>query len=381
MRIEVAKEDLGTALQVANTSINSGQGSDISCHFLFRTIGENEVEVLSYNSRNIFSSSPLICQTEGEGSFTVEGSRLSKWMQVIPDNVVVTLEFGEGVVTASTEKGPVQFQSLDPSSFPFWDETLKEVKLATTIDAQRLKKILTNAKAFVSDQESRNPQLCVVEARDGVLYSADRMCVSAIWVGDLKGSNLRIHGKDIPAISSFLTAVKEDVGEGKVEVLEHERILVIRRGDGAMIGETRFTADFPDLGVKRDGEDLYWFEVRKDDVIFSIQYLIPCMTKDDFRLRFTVGGENKVRMYAKSDSGGEMAQDIECSARSDKFGEMCEFNLPYNTLLKVLGAYEAETVRFGVNPKKNKPGNGWCRVREERDGDDYLNILAWIYVK
>jgi DNA polymerase III sliding clamp (beta) subunit (PCNA family) len=379
MRIEVAKEDLGTALQVTNTSINSGQGSDISNHFLFRTVGENEVEVLSYNGR-IFSSCPLICQAEGEGSFTVEGKRLSKWMQVIPDNVVVTLEFEDGVVLASTEKGPVQFQSLDPSSFPFWDETLKEVKEVISMDAQRLKKILTNAKAFVSDQESRSPQLCVVEARDGVLYSADRMCVSAIWVEGLGESKLRIHGKDIAPITSFLSSVKEDVGGGKVDVLEHERVLILRRADGAMIGESRFSADFPDLGIKREGDDVYWFEVSKEELDFSIQYMVPCMVKDDFRLRFTAV-EGNLRMFVKTTSGEEISQVITCHEKSDNFDKMGEFNLSYPTVLKVLGAYEAETVRFGVNPKANKPGSGWIRFREERDGDDYLNILAWLYVK
>jgi len=393
MRFKVAKQDLDAALQVVSPSISS-TGSDITTHFVFRRTGTKAdgygVDVLTCSGR-VFSSCPLIADVEdpGEkGSFTIEGKRLKQWLAHVPD-AALTFALDEAEVVARAPKGQQTFQSLDPDSRFVWDKTLKAAKLTATLPADRLAAALGYSRLFASVKESEQPELCVCEFRPrvveedgtvthegGILYSTDKKAVCLIRVEGMTESALRIHGKDVPGLIAFLGTCEST----DVEVLEHERILVLRRGDGAVFGESRFQADFPGLKIQMDDADQHQWVLSKTEIDEGIGFLTSGAAWEDNRLHFAPGTEdNEVIMWMMSATGKKTELTLACKVLDslDKAPEIPPegFAIDHFRLAKVLGARKEDEVTLGINVSGNR---GFVRFVTETPSDKYLTIIAWL---
>jgi DNA polymerase III sliding clamp (beta) subunit (PCNA family) len=386
MKIEVAKPDLEAALQVVSIGTAS-TGSDLTTHFVFRhttdSKGNDVVEVLSNNNRLGCSMPVAGCKVHIDGdetAFTVESWRLNKWISAVED-AVLELELKDGNVKATSPKGSVKFQSLDPSQFPYWDETLADTKEGTSIAAKRLHGALSHVKLFISDKDTTTPKLAVTEILNESLQATDKGALAVVTIGDLDSSNLRIHGKDLGQVLAFLGGCDEGV-----EVREHDRCLFLVRPDGGLLSVGRPHHAFPDIALDKKPDDPHWWSVKTDELQSAINALSASASKEDTRLNFSLDG-GMVGLSMTSASGDRVTLKLEAQER----GSLDEppvpmpdggFDIAYPYLLKLLGQCRDETIKFGLNPqldkKSGKPKGGWVRFREDRDGDDYLTLLVWL---
>lgn len=390
MKLKIGKPELEGALKTVTPAINISAG-DLSSHFVIRVFddgaGGAEAEILGSSGR-VFASSHLPCndiEVSPEEAlpflFTVSGKRLNLWVKALPESVKeISLKFDGTKVQASAGKGKnAKIPSLDPTSFPFWDETMQKVTLTAKLKADRLSNVLSYSKEFVSDQESRNPQLCVAELRRGCLCSTNKTAASVVFPAGMEESTIRLHGKDFSSILSFLS----QVGDQEVEILESERVIIFRREDGSLFGESRFRTALPDLTINREEKDIHWWTVSKAELLSAISLLIPSAAWDDYRVGFELDEENDdggvIRLSMAAVSGGEIVTEIPCIDMELNDDVMLpKFNLHYPSLQKVLSYSEQDDVRFGINPQKKKAGAGWVAFREDRGGDHYLTIMAWL---
>ncbi len=367
--IKIAKSDLEAALKVVGNTVGS---ADLSSHFLFR-VQDGKITLYSQNNR-VFSSCPVVASAEGEEMFTLEAWRVSSVLGATPNNSVLTFVSHNGEVKVTTDRGKIDLSSLDPSKFPFWDDMLKEAKETAVIAADRLKSALSHARMFVSADEMQSPQYCVAEFRGGVLYSSDKVAVSCIKVVGMENSSLRIHGKDIGALTTFLDGAKGS----DVTLLEHDRAFFVRRSDGAIFGETLFASKFPPLnGVDWEQVDDYVWDIFREEFDSNVDLLVSGAKRGDAHL-FLSFADGKVLMGMDSVGGKRMSVDITPQKVETKSEAPAlpdgGFVVPHTHLTTTLGTHSENLVRLGVSRRNN---GGWVRIRDTRGTDLYLTTIAW----
>lgn len=384
MRFQVAKQDLEAALAVVTPSLSSS-GSDITTHYVFRRTGSDAsnygFEVVTLSGR-VFASCPIKVKVEDPGdtkrdSFTIEGKRLKQFLAHIPQ-ALLTFVFdpAESEVQVRSGKLKPTFPSLKPDSRFTWDATLKDSKLIATVPAARLAAALDYAKSFASAKESEQPEMCVVEAKEGVIYATDRKAVALVRVDGMKDSNLRIHRQDAPGLVAFLATFDGT----DVEVLEHDRMLFLRRHDGAIAGESRFSAPFPAIKVNMDDADQHVWALDKSEVEHAIGVLVSGAAWDDNRLHFEPGDKGEINLSMVGLNGKKIVAPVSCSEQEsgDKAPPVPDagFAIDHFCLARVLKSWEGELVRFGVNSSGTR---GFVRFVSEREGDKYLTIIGWLH--
>ena len=379
LTIKVAKSDLDDALQVTSGSLSSS-GSDISTHFLFRANptgdAKKQAEILTCSHR-LFSSCPFVCTLEKEDgdpeAFTIEGARLKEWLGSLGD-VSITFEFDGASIKASVPRGYQTFQSLDPSTFPYWDDTLKKVEETSKIAADRLHAALSYIQPFISDNEAKRPDLCVCEVRDEYLIGTTGRAASFLKIKGLETSTLRLHRQAVPKVLSFLATIKEH----PVTVLEHKRLVVFRRDDGAVFGEGRFQDALPKLKPPQ-GEDHHVWELPRVDVLSGIPFLRSGASKEDLTVRFSrATATGPVQMSMRNTSGRETTLDIPCTtSESTKDATAIPddgLTLSCDALESVLKASLFEDrIPFGITIKSDT--SGYIRFTEQRNDDEYMTVL------
>lgn len=385
MKIEVAKPDLEAALQIASIGTQS-TGSDLTTHYVFRR-RQGVVEVYSHNNRLGISmplmGAKLLTSASQEGdAFTVEAKRLNKWLAPQAD-VVLTLESEKkGIVKATTPQGSVTFSSLDPAQFPHWDEMLEHAGKGAVVSAKRLHGAFSHVKLFVSDKDTVTPKLAVTEFRKESLQATDGTALAFVTIPDLKESSLRLHGRDLGSVLSFLGAA----GDGNITLREHDRCLFLEREDGGVLSVGRPHHAFPEVFLDKKPHDPHWWVVKTEDLLRAIKTLEAVISEEDKRMSFNL----KDGMFCVTmTSATSMRDTLRMEAVEQGSLENAElqmpgegFDVPYPYLLKLLNKTKAETLKFGLNPNRDKKTGvqkgGWVRFREERDGDDYVTLLVWL---
>ena len=377
MKIQVDKEKLGASLSVASIAVASSGEDDLQMHYLFR-IRDGNVELLTYNQR-ICASAPIECEIIDDGNdaeaLTIESRRLQTWLSGIGDGDVTLSTDGSGEVLCEAARSKIHVQSMDPKKFPFWDGTLEEAKETATVSAKRLSSAFGYARHFISDQDSSRPEISQTEVLEGAMWATDKRAVTLIAMDFLKDSNLRVHGKDIPAVVKFLSIRDEE----DVTILEHDRCMFLRRQNGDLFAAARPLAKFPTLKVDRDGEDGTTWEVDAEDFKAGNKVLAGSTEWGDSRRRLTFDKDKKqVVMSVQSAAGGhrdeyDLLTEMDDSA-DGLSGESFEVNFPY--LEGIIEHFDdVKTLKFGVS-KMGK--GGFIRFRHETDDNDlFLTVVVW----
>ena len=388
MKIEVAKQDLEAVFAVVASSLEAS-GKGISSHFLFRRREEDssKVEVLSY-SNSVFSLCPLTARVSDSDfqEFTVEGKSLKGMVSCMADDKALTIEFDGSQVSVQSSEGIATLPTKDPVKWLRWDKSFKEAKHTVTMPAARLAEALKYASKFTADDNSKNLGLCLCEAMEGIIYATDKMSAAMLTVEGLDKSAMRIHSKDMSNILGFLSSIKDDV-----EILEHEKAVFFRRGDGAIYGETRFDAVIPKFKRPSD-QDHYTWTVRKKDLERGIQFLAFAAEEKDDRLHFDrPDSDGPVKMSMLSKTKTMASWDIEVLASESQddappFPDKGFVVSPFN-LVEVLKLWKEDEATFGLNVRFDKDGNykgGYIRFVSKKytddkgeGGDEYLSIVAW----
>lgn len=392
MKLTIKTETLQGALATTQPALNSS-GQDISGHYLFR-VKDDTAEVLTFSGR-LFASCPLettSLDTTGADApmFTVEGKRLQQWLSAVNSEEVSLTFKGDGQVVATSTRGEVILLSLDPSSFPFWDDVLAKVEEDDihVVDGARFSGALKHLGSFVSSDDTKNPNICVAEVSHeddsgerGAFKATNHVSLTKVDVAGLNKSTLRIHGQDISSLVRFLSKVKENV-----QIYEHEYSMFVVRPDGGLFGWSRFSKGLPAIRLgKLDSTSFVW-KVKPEDVLSAVQFLLAGAAKEQRDVHLKVeDGDPVLSMPAAYASGmttvqldGQSTEPEEDDSDGAKLMAMLVkdgVRVRIDPLQKMMGSWQEEeiTLRFFFrNP------SGFCMAEEERDGDSYLVVLPFV---
>ena len=376
MQIKVAKQDLEAALNVVNVGVSGAD--DIQGHFVFRTDGPR-LTVYSYNGR-LGTASPVRADVTADvtsEAFTIKAKKFNQWLRASTAEEI-TIDYQDATVRVRGQKGTVTFRSLDPSTFPFWDKVFEQSMRTATVPAGRLQDAITHTKGFILSKDTEMPQYALTEVDQSAFWATDQYALSVVTVQGLAKCGLRVHGKDLSTLGSFLSlSDKED----EVEIHEQTRSTFFVRKDGSVLSISKPTTPFVELtDVNQDGDADYWWEFSGKTLRAAIQQISAGAADDDTLLTMSHNSEEGVlNLSMKSEAGDLDTLSIECAAgESGK----AEHPLPehgwsadYNYLLKILASYkESDTIRFGLFPMGDA---GITRIREMRDGDKYVTMVIW----
>lgn len=387
MKLSVAKPDLEAALSVAAIAV--GSGSDISSHYLFRLVG-GKVSVLTYDMR-LFSSSPMVATADGkEGeAFTVEAWRLNQWVAGIPDGVVNFTADGGGDVHVSSGRSKVRFRSLDPAKFPYWDGLIQAAKEVGVANPESLSRALSLARWFVSADDTSKPEICQIEAKNGVLWSTDRRALSAVELPTLPGLNIRIPGKDVGSIVKFLS--EKNTREDSVTIKEAERPLeagggacaLFERPDGSYVGVTKPTSSFPVLNADRNAESDCTMTLDRAEFSSAVDVLSAGAPKNHGSVSFLCDNQTStVTLSMPCEAGGsdEFPLLLAKVTGGDKFTAPLAFTVDFSFIQGIGDTFGLDNLEFGVT----KFGRGgfisfrYTDPSEKADtGNRYFSVIVW----
>lgn len=376
MKITIAKPDLEAALKTVNNAVGSG-GNDLSTHYLFRKT-EDGAEVLAYNKR-IFSGSPLICSVDEEedddvGMFTTAAWRVGRWLEGCRDGAVSISYNGTGHVLLNSSRTSIKCGPLNPVNFPFWDEGLKSAEVIGSVEPNKLAATLTHAGKFAADEETTQPHLAQVEARDGALWSSDRFAVSMVDFPAAPDMSIRINTKDISSLARFLS-----MGDTDIEVLENPKTSFFRRPDGSLFGVARPPVQFPKLQIDREAVPAATFQLPLEDLRDAILQLSAAAAKDD-KVVGIRHDEGNLVLSMNSETDGQSEFPITTSGITN--GEVFDegFNIEYNYLQAIGASFDLDTLTFGVHPVG---AGGYLSFRHTGEStsdpnpNNYYTVVVW----
>lgn len=419
MNFKIAKQVLKNGVAVVAPCLGAGKGNDpLSGHFLFRPSAAG-LEVLTYNGR-VFSAymMPGIVFEDGLDDFTMSGSRLKKYLNVkiakgvsddideenkadaedstdagqtaenendshANDELTITVSLNstgsKKIVRVVDSRGKSSFDTMDASKFPHWNVLLDAATKTADVGADYLLAALAHARAFICEDETRTPELCVTEIVDGCLRATNRNSAGLVFLAGMDKSNLRIHVKDLGIINSFLTFL----GTEMVEVLEGPTSLFIRRASGgAIIGESRFTAKFPTIKLDRTAKPQFTWTVSKAEMLHAIRRLVATSSSTETKVLVRWAGGASLTMLMASDAGTDEFDFVEVALASAITADDAPTYPPdgppiiFKSMIRLLEAFSDDTVVLQVMQRPN--GGYFQQVRNDGQGNDYLDIVSWM---
>jgi hypothetical protein len=332
----------------------------------------------------VFSRAPVCGASVGVDSdspeaFTVEAWRLDKWVASVGDGVLTLASDGNGSVRAKGPRSQITLRSLDPTKFPYWDGLMGNAQEIGAVDPDVLSRALSLSQHFVSTDDTSRPEICQTEANDGVLQATNRRAVSSIKVRSLPTLNLRISGKDLPAVLRFL-GDKTTQGPNLV-VQEASRAegsgscSIFLRPDGSYIGVSRPTATMPKLDVSPE-EASSSISLNVEEFNGAIAVLLSSAPKGHQAVTFQAE-EGVLVLSMPSAAGGEDSYPLVHSTE-EGLGDT-SFSFDFSYVRSIADLFGLDTVKFGVHPRKR--GGYVSFTYEDEDGDSasnqYHTVIVW----
>jgi len=405
MKFSVPRLDLQSALALADIATENREG-DLTSHIVVRASqGGQSVELLSSNGKvGVISPLPgcTVESTSDLSSFTVEAWRLKQWLSAVTDGIL-EISHDNGLVSATSAKGTVSFQSLDPSSFFFFDSSLGEASSGSFHPSQDIHRALTYVRLFISDQDTTDPKRSVAEVVGGRICGMNRAALATVKSSTLDGpsSEFRLHGKDISPVLSFL----RKCGQEDVELIDHPKYLFIRQSMGGVLAVGRPHHAFPDISLDfDDGHPSHFWKVHKGDLISASNALASSASKDEFKLFFSWGPPGKINISMDSTDGGLSTLEIpiisEDEARAFSSQEHQSgflsgthgssegavdipeggFSLDFSCFTKAVQTWHSEVVMMKINTMVAGDGspNGYVVISETREDGSYNTAFTWV---
>lgn len=375
--IEVAKQDLVTALKVVSATV--GTGADLSSHYLFR-VRDGKAEVLSYDLR-VFSSSPLTATVEGESgsAFTVEAWRLDKWIASVGEGVLTLSSSAKGEVLAKGPRSKIKLRSLDPSRFPFWDKLLESSKSAGSMLPAPLLQAIQFNRLFVEVDDTNAPNHCLLEGSGGVLRSFSKP--RGIGHARVAGMpDLKILGKDIPAVVKFLA--DKTTQEGEIGIRSASRpdgsgaATIFERPDGSYIGVSEPTQSLPKLPDPETDAPTpsAKLTVDVDELQSAAAVLLSSAPKGHESITFSVKG-GVLTLSMPSDAGG--VDDYPTVSSTETGMDSLSFNLSFPSLKALAAQFKLDTLVLGVYLRGSSGGFVGFDHTDDVTGSRYITFLPW----
>ena len=369
--MSVSINDLKNALVCVRPCVANSAG-DITSHYVFRPHEEDGMAVYGWSGKT-FAFAPISGTTyDGVEAFTIEAKRLDQWVSTLSDSAVVEFAFTDGTVVAKAPRGKNIFQSLDPASFPWWDTLWESSKETGKVRADLFRSAINHSRPFICDDETRQPKLCVLECKDGMLRSTDLTAMNRTTVPGLTDCTVRLHGKDLGALNSFLALQ----GDGEVTIYETDRAQFFGTldGKGAVFGESRPISAFPN--VKVDGSYVESWELDKTETLSAIKFLASGASWDDNTITLTRNGA-EVNLSMASTTGDMLEQPIQAGIETQTDDDVFTYNVSRLHLTRLLSLCSADSVYIKAN-RTDK--NGWILIEEkDAEGFEFSTAITWLY--
>ena len=383
MEIQIAKQDLSAALQVASIGVGGTDANQLTRHFVFRA-RDGKAEVMA-SFENMSVSAPLTAaKVDEDGMFTVEAARFQKWIKATGDTVI-TLTYEKGSINAATTWGQMKFASLDPSTFQSWDDELEKSTSRGTVNADRLKQVVGYLQPFILNMETTYPDKSLTECREGVFFATDltAVTVARLREGDetlLSDSGLRVHVKHVPKLKDFLA----QAGDVEVEIFENpSKGSFYRLPDGSTLLAVRPEHSFPSLNVNMDDPSPMAWTLPTDELSRGIEWLLSGAlsydpdNKASYLINFQWENSQVKMSMRRYQGGGENTLTItpsDTNGLDDGGFPDKGFSIPFTYLRLLLKQFKTPTIEFGLTAKGKK---GWTTFRHEEKDDQFVTMVGW----
>ena len=284
MKITVSAQDLKETIGIAQNTLGSNQ--DITSHFIFSSEGTG-VNVMACSPPRQFSKVPVIGATlQEEGEFSIEGKRLSSIVGVAKGVIEISYDDETKEVSIKTENGEGTNSSLDPASFPPWNDKLTQATKAKEVSASVLYDVLSAIRVYVSQEDSRRPELAMLLIEDGKAYACDGFMLGIARHDELKDLEVKIHFKDISPLMKFLKAYDGNA----IEILSGGQATFFKAEDGAAFGVMDLPYTFPPI-TQQYADAFDWtprrvWRLSKDSLVGGLTFLSAFADKTDYRVSF-----------------------------------------------------------------------------------------------
>ncbi|NDB58142.1 hypothetical protein EB001_06830 [bacterium] len=399
MKVVVAQKDLKAALDIAQNTL--GVSADISSHFVFELQSENIVNVMSSEAKRLYSCVPVSpVKSTGVGQFTIEGKRLVQAVNAIGDGHTINLESDDsGNVTLSREgnaKSKLNYPGLDPTTFPDWASEVSSATLAKKLPAKLLMSCLNAIKPYVSDEDTKRPELCQAVIKDGKMMATDAYSLAILKTADFEGLDFKIQLKDFPNVLKFLKAHETQ----DIEIFSTSKAHILKAQDGTTLGFMRSQHNFQNLPPhflnSFDWTPRRVWAFNKAELLKSIDILSSGADKNDFFITFNHPEESLINPTLTMDSLTQrdslleevpqitvveadathyplkMVIDRQKAEVSGPDTGVFKFNYKY--LKEVLSGVD-ENVVFGCSKEGNK---GFMLFKNRIEDVDMVSIVAWV---
>ena len=234
-----------------------------------------------------FSKIPVIGATvQDKGSFSIEGKRLITATTVM--NGVVEIEYNdeEKEVSLKGSEGEATTVSLDPDAFPPWVEKFKQATKVGEISASILYDTLNTNRQYVSQDDSRRPELAMILIEGGKAIACDGYMLNMSRHDDLQGMNVKIHYKDIAPLMKFLKAYDGNV----IEVLSGGQATFFKAEDGALFAVMDLPYTYPPI-TQQYADAFNWtprrvWRLSKDNFMNGLTFLSAFADKTNYKVSF-----------------------------------------------------------------------------------------------
>lgn len=384
MKIETNKRDLDAVLDLVGVAKGSGKADNIITHVCFQT-REGQVEVLTSNTR-LRARGVLVANVEGEGAFTVEFWRLTKWLGSVGD-APVTLALKGSSVAVSCANSRIVLQSLDPAHFPpVPDFTIPED--APEMEAKRAHGLLSYLRTFVLEKETIHPQYNVAEARNGAFWSCNQKALVIMTIPELATTQLRIHKLEFPGLLAFIAAC----GTRSIKFVERtngeDGFHVVHPG-GTSLFVPRPRKEFPDLTKDLhplEGEAACVWEISPEHLITAVEGLTASADSENYYVRLSTAGTDLLDISIRAVFGSEdSTAQVPAKIRSTKqFAQLpvAKMGFHHPSLLAAMGKIKDEVAALQIfapeDAKKGRPGGLSRLVSKTKEGDEIHTILHWV---
>lgn len=284
MKITVSAQDLKETLSIAQNTLGSNQ--DITSHFIF-TSEEVGVSVMACSPPRQFSKIPVIGATvQDKGSFSIEGKRLITATNVMTGVVEIEYNDEEKEVSLKGSEGEATTVSLDPEAFPPWVEKFEQATKVGEISASILYDTLNTNRQYVSQDDSRRPELAMILIEGGKAIACDGYMLNMSRHDDLQGMDVKIHYKDIAPLMKFLKSYDGNV----IEVLSGGQATFFKAEDGAVFAVMDLPYTYPPI-TQQYADAFNWtprrvWRLSKDNFMNGLTFLSAFADKTNYKVTF-----------------------------------------------------------------------------------------------
>lgn len=400
MKITVSAQDLKETLSIAQNTLGTNQ--DITSHFIFSSEKEG-VSVMACSPPRQFSKIPVIGATlQEKGSFSIEGKRLITATAVMKGVVEIEYNEDEKEVTLKGSEGEANTVSLDPSAFPPWIEKFKQATKVGEISASILYDTLNTNRQYVSQDDSRRPELAMVLIEDGKAIACDGYMLNMSRHDDLQGMNVKIHYKDIAPLMKFLKAYDGNV----IEVLSGGQATFFKAEDSALFAIMDLPYTYPPI-TQQYADAFNWtprrvWRLSKENFMNGLTFLSAFADKINYKVSFKDPEDEALlppRLEMKSSTNKSLSYNLEVplfedadkpleeitdlsdlmyATRLKEAGEgddISTFDFNYLSIKKAVEIYN-DNIVFGCTREGNK---GYMLFKSDQDsGVQTVSIIGWM---